>query len=210
LQDGGDCARSRGNGERQARVRVICATNSDLEAAVETRTFRQDLFYRIDVIGLHLSPLRERKEDIPQLCEYFMHKLARKFGKSAPQLAPDALHLLKQWNWPGNLRELENWLARAIALGGEEDLGAELSRQIALAKNEDNQQYESSWLKDATGWPVFEASQAAILRALQTNHWNSRITAEEINMSYHLWLHRLRNACVPSRRRNRRGSPPVQ
>jgi two-component system response regulator AtoC len=210
LQDGGHCARSGEREERQARVRIICATNSDLDAAVETHAFRQDLFYRIDVIGLHLLPLRERKDDIPQLCEYFMHKLAGKFGKTAPQLAPDALHLLKQWNWPGNMRELENWIARAIALGGQEDIGAELSRQVALASKVDNLQVATGHLKEASRQAATEAVEAIILKVLEANHWNRRLTAQELNMSYRSLLYKLRDVCVPSRRKDRKGLPPLQ
>jgi two-component system response regulator AtoC len=132
LQDG--CySRVGGTEERLARVRVICATNTNLEAAVEKRAFRQDLLFHLEMIGLHMVPLRERKEDIPQLCEYLLTKQSREFGKEAPHLSPAALHLLKQWKWPGNLRELENWIARIIIFGTEEVLGLELRRQLLFS-----------------------------------------------------------------------------
>ncbi len=134
LQDG-RYSRVGGKEERLTCVRVICATNTSLEAAVEKRTFRQDLLFRLDVIGLHMVPLRERKEDIPQLCEYLLAKQAREFGKMAPELTPAALHLLKQWKWPGNLRELENWIARIIIFGTEEVLGLELRRQLLVSSS---------------------------------------------------------------------------
>ena len=210
LQDGGHCARIGGREERPARIRVICATNSDLEAAVETRAFRQDLFYRIDVIGLHLLPLRERKEDIPQLCEYFTQKLTRKFRKNAPLLTPAILHLLNKWNWPGNLRELENWIARAIALDGEEALGLELSRQVALAGSIGTLQPGTAHLQDTSRRAAAEAARAAILKVLQANHWNQRMTADDLNMSYRSLLYKLRDAGVPQRRKIKKGLPPIQ
>jgi two-component system response regulator AtoC len=209
LQDG-RYARIGGREERQARVRVICATNIDLEAAVESRAFRQDLLYRIDVIGLHLLPLRERREDIPQLCDHFLEKLSRKFGKSAPRLSPDALHLLQQWKWPGNLRELENWIARVIVLGGEEALGAELRRQVAVANTVDGRQTRIGHLKETSRQAASAAARAVILKVLQANHWNRRKTAEELNMSYRSLLYKLRDAGVPQRRKSHKGLPPVQ
>jgi two-component system response regulator AtoC len=199
-----------GQGDRRGRVRVICATNSNLEAAIETRSFRQDLFYRIDVIGLHLLPLRERKEDIPQLCEYFMQKLARKFGMSAPQLTPAVVDSLKKRNWPGNLRELENWAARAIALGGEEALDAEFSRQIHLADGTGSAQAGIGRLKDASRQAASEAARTAILKVLQANHWDRRTTAEDLNMSYRSLLYKLRDVGVTQRRRNKKEPPPIQ
>lgn len=137
LQDG-HYSRIGGFEERQSRARVISATNIEMEEEVRARAFRKDLFYRIDVFDLHLLPLRERKEDIPQLCEYFIQKLASKFGKSAQKLTPATLYLLMQWSWPGNMRELENWIARVIILGSEEAPSQELSCQMALAHTENN------------------------------------------------------------------------
>ena len=121
-------ARIGGREDLQARVRVICATNCDLETAVGTGAFRQDLFYRIDVISLQLPPLRERREDLPALSQHFIEKLSAKFKKSASPLTETTLHLMAQWRWPGNIRELESWIARYIILGSGEALSAELGR----------------------------------------------------------------------------------
>jgi two-component system response regulator AtoC len=208
LLQGGDYARMKGSEDRHAHVRVICATNSDLEAAVKARTFRQDLLYHIDVIDLRLLPLRERKEDIPQLCEFFMQKLARKFGKSALQLTPSALHLLKQWTWPGNLRELENWIARVIILGGEEALGAELRRKVAFANTVDRRQPRVGHFREAAGGTASAAGRAVILQVLRANRWNRRKTAEELKISYRSLLYRMRGAGLPRRRQSRKGPHP--
>jgi two-component system, NtrC family, response regulator AtoC len=199
-----------GHEERQARVRVICATHGDLERAVERRAFREDLFYRIEVINLYLTPLRERKEDIPLLCEHFLEKLAKKFAKSAPPLTPGTLHMLKQWNWPGNLRELENLMGRVIILGDERALGTELCRHNALSSTEDDLHTRNGHLKDASRQAASSAARTVILRLLQANRWNRRKTAEDLNMSYRSLLYKLREAGVPQRRKNHKGSPPKQ
>jgi two-component system, NtrC family, response regulator AtoC len=205
LQDG-QYSRVGGSKGHQARVRVICATNGDLEKAVEKRVFREDLFYRIDVINLHLSPLRERKDDIPQLCEHFLEKLAKKFHKTAPELTPGALHLLQQWSWPGNVRELENWIARVIILGDDQAAGGELSRH--MAHSAEGLHPRNGHLKEASRQAASTAARSVILRVLQANRWNRRKTAEELNISYRSLLYKLREAGLPQRRRSHKGLPP--
>jgi two-component system response regulator AtoC len=193
---------------------VVCSTNKDLEAAVETRAFREDLFYRIDEMGLHLLPLRERKEDIPQLCAYLMGKVAGQIGKSAPRLTPSSLQVLKQWNWPGNLRELENWIARVIILGGQEAIVEEFRRQVMLANAVDNREASIGHLREASHQAVSAATRAAILKVLNANQGNRRRTADELNMSYRSLLSKLREMGVYQRRRSHLGlqyrtdSPP--
>jgi len=199
LQDG-HYTRIGGREDRHARVRIICATNCDLELAVENRTFRQDLFYRIDVIGLRLAPLRERREDIPQLCQYLLQKLSRKFGKSAPPVTETALHLLAQWNWPGNIRELENWVMRSIILGGDEALRSELSHQLAVAHSAESSYSGGGHLKVASREAALATERAVILKALQANHWNRRKTAKELGVSYRSLLYKLHDAGMPHRR----------
>ena len=102
--------------ELQADIRVIAATNQDLAKLVADGRFREDLFYRINVIPLVLPPLRERREDIPLLAEHFLVKFSEQMGKSISGLSQAAMDLLVQYDWPGNIRELENVLERAVAL----------------------------------------------------------------------------------------------
>ena len=97
-------------------LRVIAATNLDLETAVKKNEFRQDLFYRLNVIRLDLPPLRERKEDIPLYAEYFIDKYSREFNKGLKGLSQEALRLLINYDWPGNVRELQNLMERIVAL----------------------------------------------------------------------------------------------
>lgn len=199
-----------GGHERQTgRVRVVCATNVHLLDAVETGAFREDLFYRIDVVSLRLSPLRDRKNDIPQLCEYFLQKLSRQFQRSVPRLNPVALHLLKQWDWPGNLRELENWVARAIILGDDQAPGPELRRRLETPDRFVDRQPSLGSLKAATHRATSAVTGALILKALQANRWNRRKAAEELNMSYRALLYKLHDVGLPQRRRSQRGRPPA-
>jgi two-component system response regulator AtoC len=209
LQDG-HYFRIGGYEELQSQARVISATSVEMEAAVEARKFRKDLFYRIDVISLHLLPLRERKDDIPQICEYLLRKVAAKFDKSAPRLTPATLHLLTQWIWPGNMRELENWLARVIVLGSEEVPRQELVFQMALDSKVDSEKLRTGSLKEVSRQAASAETRNVILRVLQANNGNRRKTAEELNMSYRWLLYKLREAEGRPRRRSHKGLPPRQ
>ena len=105
-----------GNQPIHVDVRVIAATNKPLEAAVAARQFREDLFYRLNVVRIHLPPLRERRDDIPLLVNYFLEKIAREQGRSPKSIAHAAIKLLEKYHWPGNVRELENAIRRAHVL----------------------------------------------------------------------------------------------
>jgi two-component system nitrogen regulation response regulator GlnG len=97
-------------------VRFIAATNKPLEAAVAARQFREDLFYRLNVVRIHLPPLRERRDDIPLLVNYFLEKIAREQNRKPKSIASAAIKLLEKYHWPGNVRELENSIRRALVL----------------------------------------------------------------------------------------------
>jgi two-component system response regulator GlrR len=110
-------------------VRIIVATNKELEQEVEKGTFRQDLFFRLHVIPLHLPPLRERKEDIPLLAERFLKQLSQQMKKDVKGLAPEALRKFMLHDWPGNVRELENTLEYAVAMSREDMITEDLVLQ---------------------------------------------------------------------------------
>ena len=110
-------------------VRIISATHVDLAQAIVDRRFREDLYYRLNVVSLALPPLRERREDIPLLVEHFLAKIARRTGKGEKTLAPDALGLLLGYHWPGNIRQLENVMERLFALAGGPVIPATLAQQ---------------------------------------------------------------------------------
>jgi transcriptional regulator with PAS, ATPase and Fis domain len=105
-----------GTEEVDVDVRVIAATNRPLESRVKERAFREDLFYRLNVIPIHLPPLRERRDDIPMLAGQFLRRFAEEMGKKVTQISPEAMRKLVSYSWPGNVRELENVIERAVAL----------------------------------------------------------------------------------------------
>jgi DNA-binding NtrC family response regulator len=127
-----------GNREIESDFRLICATNKHLEKLVEVGTFREDLYYRINVFGIDVPPLRDRRDDIIPLAEFFVEKYARAMGRDRKPLAPETVELLERYRWPGNVRELENAVERAMVIGREgaivpADLPLQLERQVVPA-----------------------------------------------------------------------------
>jgi transcriptional regulator with GAF, ATPase, and Fis domain len=105
-----------GNQPIRADVRVIAATNRDLQAAISSGAFRSDLFYRLNVIPMEIPSLRERKEDIPMLIEYFINRYSRKAGKKIRTIEKETMELLQSYSWPGNIRELQNVIERSVVV----------------------------------------------------------------------------------------------
>jgi len=135
--DSGEFRRVGGNKALRVNVRLITATNKDLPEMIKAGTFREDLFYRLNVITVTIPPLRERKEDIPELARYFLQKYSRKLSKAVKAFTAEALELLAGYHWPGNVRELENVIERAVILCEADSIGAEdLSIPSAAAVSE--------------------------------------------------------------------------
>jgi transcriptional regulator with PAS, ATPase and Fis domain len=106
-------------------VRILAATNRDLKTAIREKRFREDLFYRLNVISIHIPPLRQRKEDIPLLANAFIQKYCLEMNKEEVKIAPSALKLLMDYDWPGNVRELENIIERALVIGQGQKIEAD-------------------------------------------------------------------------------------
>ena len=128
-----------GNQPIQVDVRVIAATNKPLEAAVAAKQFREDLFYRLNVVRIHIPPLRDRREDIPLLVNYFLKKIAREQQRPPKSIAASVIKTLEKYHWPGNVRELENAIRRAHVMAKSDaillsDLPPEISGQSAAAR----------------------------------------------------------------------------
>jgi two-component system response regulator PilR (NtrC family) len=123
-----------GTDEIAIDVRVIAATNRDLERQVAESTFREDLYYRLSVIPITVPPLRDRREDLPLLVNHFVKKYAPGAGKSIAHVNPESLASLASYDWPGNVRQLENAIERAVALETGEDLSVELPVERARAR----------------------------------------------------------------------------
>jgi two-component system response regulator AtoC len=130
LQDG-EFARLGGRQDVRVDVRVVAATNRDLEAAVSEGQFREDLFFRLNVVCITLPPLRQRRDEIPALTDHFLHRFSEHYNKPAPALATDTLRLFAEYEWPGNVRELENLLKRMVILGTDAPIRRELADAIA-------------------------------------------------------------------------------
>ena len=122
-----------GTAETSIDVRVIAATNKDLQTVVAERVFREDLYYRISVIPILVPPLRSRPEDIEPLAHHFLKKYALEMGKAILRITPEAIESLKQHTWPGNVRQLENTIERAVALESSDELHVELDVAKAYA-----------------------------------------------------------------------------
>ena len=139
LQEG-EIKRVGSNDVRTVDVRVVAATNVDLRQKIDAGRFREDLFYRLNVIALELPPLRERRDDIPLLSQHFLRKFARKSGKDLRRLSPEAINALSAYAWPGNVRQLENAIERAVVLArGDEITTDDLPVDVAgIAPRGDN------------------------------------------------------------------------
>jgi transcriptional regulator with PAS, ATPase and Fis domain len=126
LQDG-EFARLGGKRDIAVDVRVLAATNKPLERAVEEGMFREDLFYRLNVVTIHIPPLRERREEIPVFLEFFLRKYSEYYGKQPPPFSDYAVNRMMEYSWPGNIRELENLAKRYVIVGNEPQIIRELS-----------------------------------------------------------------------------------
>jgi len=168
-----------GNKEISSDFRVICATNKDLKSMVEKGTFREDLFYRLNVVNIHIPPLRERLSDIPLLVDYFIKKYCTSMNKPPATIDSAALKRLQEFNFPGNIRELENMIERAIVVGDGKKIGL---KDLPLEKTIVNNSAES--LDD------FEA--AFILMILNKYNWNISRTAKALKVDRVTLYHKIK------------------
>ena len=150
-----------GSREITSDFRIICATHRDLPALMETGRFRQDFYFRINVINVQVPPLRERIEDIPLLALHFIQRFSREMGKNVKGLSTDALNLLETYNWPGNVRELKNVMERAVVLSREELVNGQDLTFLAP---------DAPSLK--TGKSLKEIERSYIRTTLEANSWN--------------------------------------
>jgi two-component system, NtrC family, response regulator AtoC len=203
LQDGQFC-RIGAQEDKKVEVRVVCATNRILEHEIENGTFRQDLFYRINVVNISLPPLRERRGDIEDLVAFFLEYYNRKYNCRARPLSGELLAVLQKYHWPGNIRELENLLKRYVILGTEDAISSDLvSREQEYFNPEINLDGPIS-LKKLTRQAVRELERKVILKVLQANHWNRKQAAKALSISYRALLYKIRDAGLPSNRAVRR------
>jgi len=190
-------------------VRVLAATNKDLGKAIQSGEFREDLYYRLNVVPLSIPPLRERREDVRALTQHFLKSLG-----APPRLtiAPDAFRALETYDWPGNVRELENALERALIFHrGDTITSADLPENIRTPRAKESPALPSSLPE--TGLSLEEVEKELILRALQKHDWNQSRAARYLGITRHTLLYRMEKHAIarPGSRGSRdEGEPKVE
>jgi len=184
-------------------MRVISSTTRSLEEEMKSGRFREELYYRINGVHLRLPPLRDRKEDIPALLEFFFKKYTSLFERPEPNISDSTMNLLLRHSWPGNIRELENVARKIVALGDEHlathDLlaenGAKAPEPVSSAPKIPDIDYSHTparSLKEAARAASRIAERAMILNQLERTHWNRKRAARELQISYKALLYKLK------------------
>ena len=183
----------------KVNVRIIAATNADLQKKMREGNFRKDLFYRLEVVTIVIPPLRDRKEDIPALTKFYLERLGERYGKSISGLAPEQLSFLTNYSWPGNVRELINMLTKALVVesGNRDNLisipnfphsGLSVPVPSKIVKKEEG---EIS-LKQVAAKAAEAAEKEVVLRILEETDWNRKETARRLKVCYKVILNKLK------------------
>jgi transcriptional regulator with PAS, ATPase and Fis domain len=189
-----------GNREITVDVRIVSATHRPLAALVEERRFREDLFFRLNVVNVHVPPLRERRDEIPALMKHFLARAAERYARTAPRPSARLLAVFAQHPFPGNVRELENLMKRMVVLGSEAKILRELS---AAQRGEGRRRFEDLLaeveetagqlsLKEVGRRAATLAEGDAISRVLDGTHWNRRRAARLLGVSYKTLLAKIK------------------
>ncbi len=193
LQDG-TFSRLGSRSPMRVDVRVIAATNINMKEAIARKTFREDLYYRLNGFSLSIPPLCERREEIPLLASYFMRKVAKKYGRNPLSLSNQLLDAFSRYSWPGNLREMENVVNRYFILGDERPILAEMNPYTPF-RGEGNgfgDAAEGTGLKQIVRSLKGEAEATAIAQMLETKGWNRKAAATELQISYKALLYKIK------------------
>jgi two-component system response regulator AtoC len=204
LQDREFC-RVGGNETIRVDVRVVCATNRDLRQAVEERQFREDLYYRLNVVNIRVPSLKERQEDIPILTRYFLHKYSEKYERARTEVSDQLMAHFLSYDWPGNIRELENMVKRLVILDDERFLFGEFkSKNVSPASPIPVSSAATAGLDgiDIDAGPIslkeiarkaaLEAEGRMIAAVLQQTNWNRRKAAKILDVSYKTLLYKIK------------------
>jgi DNA-binding NtrC family response regulator len=188
--------------EIQVDVRIIAATNVDLRTAVREGKFREDLFYRLNVIAIELPPLRSRREDIPLLATHFLRRFAEENGLPPRSFTPDAMRALVDYEWPGNVRELENVIERGVVLSSGSIIGADL-----LPGHLTGASYSTSLLEhspDASLFDIMEdIERRIIVDKLERSNWNQTEAAEQFRIPLSTLNQKIKRLNIEIRKRNK-------
>lgn len=193
LQDG-TFSRLGSRSPMKVDVRVIAATNINMKEAMAQKTFREDLYYRLNGFTLNIPPLRERREEIPVLSEYFMRKGAKRYGRDELPFSPKLMNALTEHTWAGNLRELENVVNRYLVLGDERAILDELSPSNGHQNGSDSGVETSggAGLKAMVRGLKGDAEATAIARVLEGTGWNRKAAASDLQISYKALLYKIK------------------
>ena len=193
LQDG-TFSRLGGRSATRVDVRVIAATNIDMKAAIARRSFREDLYYRLNGFSFSIPPLHQRVEEIPILAAYFMRKASTRYGKRPLPLSQHLLDAFSRYPWPGNLREMENVINRYFILGDERPILVEMSRSGRPSPDtrSSQDQPDGAGLKQIVRSLKGETEAAAIAQMLEVKGWNRKAAASELQISYKALLYKIK------------------
>jgi DNA-binding NtrC family response regulator len=188
--------------EIQVDVRIIAATNVDLKQQVQDGKFRDDLFYRLNVITIDLPPLRQRKEDIPLLASFFLDKYSRENDRPTRRLTPEALRPLVGYSWPGNVRELENVIERAVVLSNDVEIGPELLPDPIVGRTAAFPSLEHR--ADASLFDIMEECERhIIIDMLEKCNWNQTEAAERFHVPLSTLNQKIKRLNVEIKRKGR-------
>jgi DNA-binding NtrC family response regulator len=186
-------------------ARIIAATNVDLKGLVEQGTFREDLFYRLNVISVHLPPLRERKEDIPLLVDHFLKKFSQENDKTFSPVSPEIMRLMVQYDWPGNVRELENIIERAVVLSTSGELSQEV---IAPEVRPASPIHKTNGVPAMDGKPLYvildSFERDVILQMLESVNWSQTEAAERFGLPLSTLNSKVKRLGIDAKRRRLR------
>ncbi|MFQ5822913.1 MAG: sigma-54-dependent transcriptional regulator [bacterium] len=170
-------------------VRIIATTNHDLRDEVEKRKFREDLFYRLNVVPISLPTLKERKDDIPLLVNYFIEMYAKENNRPIKRIDGDALNYLIQYDWPGNVRELENTVERAVVICRENTIQ---KKHLFFGNYNGIENQSASFLSSPSGLTLKEMEKKLILQTLKEQNWNRTWASEKLGISVRTLRNKLR------------------
>jgi DNA-binding NtrC family response regulator len=190
------------NQEVKVDVRVVCATNRRLIEMVAAGRFREDLYFRLNVVSLEIPPLRARREEVALLIDSFLRRSSARYAKPVPELSPELREELDRYPFPGNVRELENLIKRIVVLGREDTILAELREARGGVRTSDALREMIAEFEETAGAVPLrevgrlvaqEAEKEAIDRVLQHTHWNRKKAARLLGVSYKTLLHKIRD-----------------
>jgi DNA-binding NtrC family response regulator len=194
-------------------VRVICSSSVNLEDKVASGNFRLDLFYRINVVVISLPPLRDRKEDVPDLVEYFLEQFCREKNCTCPRVSGDLLRMFCRHDWPGNISELQNCIRIYVTTGGNAALAEAFLSKAPIAQDNPTTPLGTPIpLKTFKRQLIEQAERDLILQVLQQQRWNRKEAAKVLQVSYQTLLHKLRHVGLGRKTRPRSdvADQPVQ